>query len=146
MDTGEQAILKLHPHWLGYLNSYFLGIAFVVGGLMGISFDYILPGIGAIILGILIFILGEVLRKAVTYYVLDSGVARGYHLFSTSRKFAEYGNIQNIEVSQSFLENIIGIGSIKFDTSGSDFIEVAFHGVRNPYNIEKTVRAKMATK
>lgn len=146
MDTGEKAIYKYHPHWLGYLNMYFVGIVFVVAGFVAMTLEYFLPGVGAVVFGVLVFILGEVSRKAVTYYILDSGVARGYHFFSTSRKFAEYGNIQNVEVSQSFLENIIGIGSIKFDTSGSDFIEVAFHGVRNPYNIEKIVREKMSLK
>lgn len=138
MDTGEKAILKLHPHILGYFGFYFLGIVIVVVGVM--YFWQAIP------IGILVFIMGEVFRRAITFYVLESGVATGYHLFSTSRKFAEYGNIQNIEVSQSFLENILGIGSISFDTSGSNHIEVHFSGVANPYRIEKIVREKMSQK
>ncbi|MDQ3075727.1 MAG: PH domain-containing protein [bacterium] len=140
MDTGENAIYKHHPHPLLYLQNYFIGAIFIVAGVV---YTPIWP---AIIIGILVIVVGELLRKAVTYYVLDSGVARGYHFFSTSRKFAEYGSIQNVEVNQSFLENILGIGSVKFDTSGSDIIEVNFHGVRNPYKIEKIVREKMSLK
>lgn len=138
MDTGEKAILKLHPHILGYLGFYFLGIFIVVIGVM--YFWQAIP------IGMLVFVMGEVFRRATTFYVLESGVALGYHLFSTSRKFAEYGNIQNLEVSQSFLENILGIGSISFDTSGSNHIEVHFNGVANPYRIERMVREKMSQK
>ena len=140
MDTGEPTILKLHPHWIGYLQFYIVGIILAVGGLVYISFW------PAIIFGILFAVLGEILRKATTYYVLDAGIAKGYHFFSTSRKFTEYGSIQNVEVNQSFLENILGIGSVKFDTAGSDVVEVSFHQVKNPYNIEKIARSKMAIK
>lgn len=107
-------------------------------------YQYTTPGIGIIIFGILIFCLGEILRNARTFYILESGVANGWDLFSTSRKFAEYRNIQNIAVSQSFLEKILGIGSISFDTSGGDAIEVHFEGVVDPYGIEQIVRQKMS--
>lgn len=139
MDTyiKNQIVQRSHPHPLGYFGFYFSSILLLVLGFIFPSYWQMIP------LGVLLFALGEVLRRATTYYVLDSGVARGYNLFSTSRKFAEYGNVQNIEVSQSFLENILGIGSIKFDTSGSDQIEVHFEGVANPYKIEKIVREKM---
>lgn len=138
MNIEENVIKKMHPHPIGFLGYYFIGIVIVVIG--ALYYWQVIP------VGLLIFILGEVFRRAETFYILESGVARGYHFLSTSRKFAEYGNIQNIEVNQSFFENILGIGSIKFDTSGSDIIEVAFHGVVHPYSIEKIVREKMALK
>ena len=138
MRITENIIKKFHPHPLGFLGFYIFGIIFVVIGVVFFK--------EAIVFGFLVFCLGEILRQAETFYILDTGVARGYHLFGTSRKFAEYKNIQNIEVNQSLLEHIIGIGSVKFDTAGGDTVEVAFHGVRNPYNIEKIVREKMAEK
>ena len=82
--------------------------------------------------GILIFILAEVFRRAETFYVLESGVAKEYKLLSTYRKFAEFGKIQNMEVNQSFLENILGIGTIHLDTAGTDEREVSFRGARDP--------------
>jgi uncharacterized membrane protein YdbT with pleckstrin-like domain len=146
MDTGEQAIRKLHPHWLGYMNTYVAGLIFVIVGLAAMKFEYYMLGAAAVVVGALVFTLTEVLRKAVTYYVLDAGVARGYSFFSTSRRFAEYGSIQNVEVEQSFIQKMLGIGSVSFDTSGSDNIEVYFEGVYDPYGIEQIVRGKMAAK
>lgn len=135
MDSREQVIKKFHPHPLGYIVFYFSGIVFVV-----VSFFlswYLLA------VGLLVFILGEVSRRAETFYVLDSGVAREYRLLSTSREFAEYNKIQDIKINQSFLENIFHIGNINFDTAGGDTVEVSFHGVRDPYEIETLVREKM---
>lgn len=138
MNIEDGVIFKYHPHPIKYLSIYFVGLT-----LVAIGFFY---SILLILAGLLIFFIGEVSRRAITFYILESGVARGYHLFSTSRKFAEYGNIQNMEVSQSLVDNIFGIGSVSFDTSGSHLIEVHFDGVKNPYKIEKIVREKMAIK
>lgn len=142
MEPQEQSIKKIHPHFLGFLIFYFFGFIFGVAGVI-LSLFIIKLGIAVILIGVFIVVLGETSRRAETFYLLDNGVAREFKLLSTSRKFAEYHNIQNIEVNQSFIENIFGLGSIKFDTSGSDLIEVSFHGVKDPYGIEKIVREKM---
>ncbi len=138
MDLNHGVIKKFHPHPISFLGFYFMGIVFVAVGAI-----FYWP---VIAFGLLVFLFGEVLRKAETFYLLETGVAKSYHFFSTSRKFTEYENIQNIEVGQSFLENILHIGSIKFDTSGSDKVEVSFYSVSDPYEIEHFVRQKMGTK
>lgn len=134
MDYTEKVIKKFHPHPFYYLAFYIGGI-FVAAA--GFFFSPIL-----ILAGIVIFVLGEVSRQAETFYVLESGVARQHRLLSTLRKFTEFKKIQNIEVNQSFLENILGIGNIHIDTSGGDETEVNFRGVKNPYGIERLIREK----
>lgn len=96
-------------------------------------------------IGLGIIVLGEVTRRAETFYVTDLGVSREYKFLSTSRQFAEYRRIQNVEVSQSFIENLFSIGDIHFDTAGGDVTEVQFRGVSYPYSIDKIVRGKMVT-
>ncbi|MBP6866631.1 MAG: PH domain-containing protein [Candidatus Pacebacteria bacterium] len=134
----DQIIKKFHSHPLHYFSLYFVGIILIA---VGIVWEW-----PVIILGVFIFLLAGVVRNATTFYLLDSGIARGYKLFSTHRKYMEYENIQNVEVSQTFFENIIGIGNLKFDTSGSDKIEVEFVAISNPYAIEKIIRQKMVSK
>lgn len=140
MHITEGVVFKAHPHWLQSLRFYFIGLVAVLGGIFFPRFWFAIP------VGVLIIAIGELVRFAETFYVLESGVAWQYRLLSTSRKFAEYEKLQNLEVNQSFLENIVGVGSIKFDTAGVDKIEVSFHLVKNPYQIEKIVRSKMAVK
>jgi putative membrane protein len=135
MDSSEKVIKKFHQHWFGFLGLYLVGI---VVFLLGFVFSKIL-----VLAGIIVLVLVEVSRRAETFYIMESGVARTYHFLSTSRKFIEYEKIQNIEVHQSFLENILGIGDVEFDTSGTHLVELGFYNVDNPYSLEKTIRNKM---
>lgn len=148
METQEQTIKKMHPHYLGFLKFYFFAILFVVAGIFFISFwtENIMIGVIIIVIGIFVFLMGEIARRAETFYILESGVARGYKLLSTSRKFVEFDKIQNVEVNQSFGQKIFGIGNIHFDTAGTDKVEVSFSNIKDPYGVEKIIREKMAEK
>lgn len=134
---NDEIIQKNHPHPLGSFGAYFTGIIFSAFGVIFFKFWFL------ILIGVFIIIFAEIVRTSETFYVLDGGVAREYRFLSTFRKYAEYEKIQNLEVRQSLLENILGIGSIKFDTAGLDKVEVDFNFVKNPYKIEKIVREKM---
>lgn len=147
METQEQIVKKLHPHFTGFLKFYFITFLFIAFGIFFIKFfPAVTIGIVIIIIGIFIFLMGEMSRRAETFYILDNGVAREYKMLSASRKFAEYSKIQNMEVNQSFIQTIFHVGNIKFDTAGTDLIEVSFNGVKDPYGIEKIVREKMVAK
>jgi len=147
METQEQIVKKMHPHFTGFLKFYFITVLFIAFGIFFIKFfPEIIIGVIVIIIGIFIFLMGEIARRAETFYVLDNGVAREYKMLSTSRKFAEYSKIQNMEVNQSFTQTMFHVGNIKFDTAGTDLIEVSFNGVKDPYGIEKIVREKITKK
>lgn len=135
MDIHGPILKKLHPHYLGYLVFYFSGAIIFI-----LSFFVYWP---LFLIGLLTIALGEIARRAETFYILESGVSREYKLLATSRDFTEYGNIQNIKVRQSFLENMLGIGNIHMDTSGGDKAEINFNHVANPYELEHIIRGKM---
>ena len=135
MDINEPVIKKFHPHFLGYLVFYISGVIIFILG-------YFLYW-PLCLIGLLTIALGEVARRAETFYLLESGVTREYKLLSTSRDFVEYEKIQNIKVRQSFLENILGIGNLHMDTSGGDKTELNFRGVVDPYGVEHIIREKM---
>ncbi len=135
MIDKEQIIRKFHPDPLYFIAFYFFGIIFII-----FSFFFLWY---ISVIGLLVIAVGEIVRRAETFYVLDGGVAREYKLFSTSREFCEYEKIQNLHVNQSFIDNIFGIGNVHVDTAGSDKTEVNFHGVRDPYKIESMIREKI---
>ena len=127
MDSTETIIKKEHPHPFYFLPFYLAGLVFMIVSFFFLSYFWIL-----FMIGFFVLVLGEVARRAETFYIFESGVAREYRLLSTSRDFSSYDKIQNIEVEQSFIDNILGIGSIYIDTAGSDKTEVIFQGVKNP--------------
>jgi len=133
----ENIIKKLHPHPLRFFGFYFGGIVLaILGAYVSREMFWI---------GVLVAVLGEVVRRAETFYITDLGVSREYRFLATSRQFAEYRRIQNIEVHQSIVENLFGIGNIHFDTAGGADTEIDFHGIKHPYRIDKIVRGKMIT-
>ncbi len=138
MNNQDGIIKVLHPHWFYYLDLY---LFCVIGLVIGIAFVW-----QFILFSIVLFLGIEIFRRAHRYYLLENGVSREYKLFSTSRKFAEYEKIQNIEVHQTFIQNILGIGTIRFDTPGSDLYEIHFDSVSNPYEIERIVKRYVASR
>lgn len=135
MNDPVNILKKFHPHPFSYL-------AFYIGGIVFVVVSYFLSWL-LFAFAILTFVIIEISRRAETFYILDTGVAREYNLLSTFRKYAEYEKIQNLEVNQSFLDNMLGIGNLFIDTAGGDTTEVNFRGIGDPYGIEKIIRAKM---
>lgn len=138
MNNQQDILEKLHPNWFHYFDLYVLS---VISLLVGIFFYW-----QFLIFSVFVFLGIELFRRAHSYYLMHSGISRQYNFFSTSRKFAEYEKIQNIEVTQTFIQKLLGVGNIKFDTPGSDLFEIHFDGVKNPYEVERTVRKMMIMK
>lgn len=136
MYPEEEIIKKKHPNPIGYLPLYLSGVVALVFGIIFLSWP-----LGFI--GIAIIVIAELSRRAETYYILTTGVAREHRLLTTSRDFAEYDKIQNIKVTQSFFEHILEIGTVRIDTAGGDVSEVNFKHIGDPYRIEAIIREKM---
>lgn len=137
MPMGSPIIIKRHPSFFYSFKYYIISLIILAIGIYANSFLLI-------ILAVVVFLLIEVVRMATSYFLLEVGILREYNLFSTNRKFAEYDKIQNLEVTQTFLQKILGIGDVKFDTPGSDMYEIHFDNINNPRQIERIVREKMA--
>jgi len=138
MEQRDKIIKKFHSNPLFFFGFYFSGCIFIIVGFF--SF------IAISMIGLIIIFAGEITRRCESFYIMDSGVGREYRFLSTSRKFVGYDKIQNIEVEQSFIHNIFGIGTIKFDTAGMDKVELHFGGIDDPHKIEEIVRSKMISK
>ena len=138
MEDKDKIIKKFHSDPLHFFGFYF---AIVILFVLGIFLFKPL-----IFVSIFVVILIEISRRCENFYIMDYGVGREYRLLSTSRKFIGYDKIQNIEVRQSFIENVFGIGTIKFDTAGMDKVELHFNGVASPHKIEEIIREKMISK
>lgn len=138
MEHKDKIIKKFHSHPFYFLKIYFMGLVLIVIGFLFSRY--------IVFLGVFVIFIGEISRRSESFFIMDSGVGREYNLLSTSRKFISYEKIQNLEVNQSFIANIFGIGDMEFDTAGIDGIELSFKGVANPYELEKIIREKMISK
>jgi uncharacterized membrane protein YdbT with pleckstrin-like domain len=134
--VGENIIEKHNPHPLAYFF-YYLGGA----TLIFLSFFSGDGGtkISTFLVGILVIGISELLRRAETFYITETGVSREFRFVSTARTFAEYIKIQDINVFQNIIDRIFGIGTVSINTAGSPHAEIVFRGVKNPYAIEQKI-------
>ena len=143
-EQQEQPIMKLHPSFLGFFGYYLMGGILIIAGIASLVFGLFTLGAVGVLAGVITFFLAEISRRAETFYLLENGVAGEYKMLSTSRKFVDYQNIQNMEVNQNFIENIFRIGNVRFVTAGTEKMEIlSFHKVSDPYGIEEMVQNKM---
>jgi uncharacterized membrane protein YdbT with pleckstrin-like domain len=142
MIPTQNYIKKLHPHPIAFLGFYFFTLFFLV---LGVYLFHILflVGIFSIIVAILVFVAAEISRSAESFYILDGGIERGYKFLSSTREFIGYEKIQDLDVSQGIFQSLFSVGNIKFDTAGTNQIEISFYCVKDPYSIEKIVRDRM---
>lgn len=85
----------------------------------------------------------ELVRRADRLSLYEDGVAREFSLLSTRSVFAEYESIQDLEVTQTFVERMLGVGTIHINTAGSHGQEISFKGIARFREVEAAIRRKM---
>lgn len=148
LHPGETIVFEGHPSWRAALSFYVAGLlgAAVIGALAGVIFD---PTSGAFVwLGLfaLVLVVGFV-RRIVTTYVITSQrlyIRRG--LLAKNIQQTRIDRVQNVNSYQSLVERMLQIGTVDFDTAGTDDSDFTFHGIAEPQAIvdavDRTQRAQ----
>ena len=116
LHPGEQILFAGRPSWRSILGFYVLGF------------------LGAIVVGI------GFLKRIGTNYTITSErlhIRRG--LLSRSVQQTKLERVQNVNTDQSFFERILQIGTVDFDTAGTDDSDFTFSGVANPDDVVAAV-------
>jgi uncharacterized membrane protein YdbT with pleckstrin-like domain len=140
LHPGEQLVFEGHPSWRAVLRFYVVGVILVgvaaaIGALVASAGIAILAG--AVVLALVI--LAGLLKRSATRYVITTErlhIRRG--LLSKSTQETRIDRVQNVNTQQSLFERLLQVGTVDFDTAGSDDSEFRFVGVGNP---EEVVRA-----
>lgn len=140
LHPGEKIIFEGRPSWRSILGFYVIGLiaAVVVGGITAVASDTG-PAVGAFVVIFAITLVVGFLKRVSTSYTITSErlhIRRG--LLSRSVQQTKLERVQNVNTEQSFFERILQIGTVDFDTAGTDDSDFTFAGVANP---EEVVRA-----
>ena len=142
ITEGEQIIYEGHPSWRSTLTFYLkgLGIAVVLGliaALIGVS-----PAVVVLIVFVVLaltVVVGLVRRMATTYVVTSKRLWIKNGLISRRVKETRLHRVQNVNTNQRPLERMLRIGSVDFDTAGTDDSDFTFHGIEDPEGIAHRV-------
>ncbi|HEX6388636.1 MAG TPA: PH domain-containing protein [Solirubrobacteraceae bacterium] len=141
LQPGEEIVFEGHPSWRAILGFYVLGIAaaVVVGLLVGIVADTG-PGVVVVLAGLAVVLVVGLVKRIETRYVVTNQrlrIRRG--VLSRRVQQTRLDRVQNVNTSQSLLDRVLGVGTVDFDTAGSDDSEFAFRGIASPDEVVAAV-------
>jgi uncharacterized membrane protein YdbT with pleckstrin-like domain len=148
MAPGEHLLFKGHPSWRSILGFYIKGVlataiaGAIAAGVTRIADDHVKWGVVAvvvIVVAALVVLVGLLKRISTTYTISNQRLSIQHGILSRERQEARLDRVQNVNTRQSFLERILQVGTVDFDTAGSDDYDFSFTGVADPEDITKTV-------
>lgn len=141
MAVSEQTLLVTRPTRLVALR-YYVGtlVSFILAGLFyfglvealypdfpsttvgGWSSDRIV-GAGFAVLGLLLLLVAELIRKSTKYTITDNKIIREDGILNKHTSMAPYTQLERVDLHQTFFQRILRIGSIVVDT-GDDSMNI----------------------
>src|SRR5215208_4583322 len=131
LHPGEELVFDGHPSWRSVLGFYVIGVAVAaaaaaIGALASGAASAVLAGVVVRALALLV---GFVKRMATRYVITTERlhIRRGNLAKATQETRVQ--RVQNVNTDQSLFERILQVGTVDFDTAGSDDSDFRFVGV-----------------
>ena len=148
LEGDERLIFSGHPSWRSILAYYLKGLvaAAVAGALAAlvtrIADDHVKWGwVAAVVIAILVAVLlvGFVKRIATTYTITTHRLHIRRGIIARRIQQTTLDRVQNVNTRQSFIERILQVGTVDFDTAGTDDSDFTFVGVGSPHSVVEAV-------
>ncbi len=141
LQPGEQVVFEGHPSWRALLGFYAGGIAAALGiavviGLVSSVWLALLAG-ALLVAGVLAY--GLFKRQATTYMVSSQRLYIRRGMLSKRIQQTRIDRVQNVNTEQSLRDRLLRVGTVDFDTAGSDDSEFRFVGIAEPGEIVRAV-------
>jgi uncharacterized membrane protein YdbT with pleckstrin-like domain len=140
LHPGEEMVFDGHPSWRAVLSFYITGVIIVavIVAVAALASGAVLAIVlGAVALGVMILV-GLVKRQATRYVITSERLHIRHGILAKKTQETRIQRVQNVNTEQSFIQRVLQVGTVDFDTAGTDDSEFRFVGVANP---EEVVRA-----
>jgi uncharacterized membrane protein YdbT with pleckstrin-like domain len=139
---GENTLWQGHPSWKAMLIFYvkwtivsLVPIAvWVVLDVAGKSVSATWFALATIVLLVLTYAVGWVRRMTTRYLVTDRRIQIRTGIASRHERTTHIDRVQNVNLSQSLAQRILGIGDVEWDTAGTEApdADFTFRGIDDP--------------
>jgi uncharacterized membrane protein YdbT with pleckstrin-like domain len=147
LHPGEEIVFEGHPSWRGVLSFYVYGVAgaVIVAIVVGLIAGSVIGSIAAVA-GIVAVVLGGLLKRIATHYVVTTQrlrIRRG--ILARRVQQTRMDRVQNVNTRQRLIDRVLRVGTVDFDTAGTDDSDFTFRGIANPDDVVSAVdRAQRA--
>lgn len=147
LHSGEQIIFEGHPSWRSTLQFYLYGTLLAAGA--GVIAALVKDtGLGVAVGGgvfVVMLVVGWIKRIATDYTVTTERLHIRRGIVARHVQETRIDRVQNVNTSQGVLQRILQIGTVDFDTAGTDDYQFQFSGVAQPERVVAAVdRAQRA--
>jgi uncharacterized membrane protein YdbT with pleckstrin-like domain len=141
LHPGEAVVFEGHPSWRAVLSFYIGGVAgaLVIAVILAIALSTVAGVIAGIVLIALVLLAGVVKRWATDYMVSNQRLYIRRGILSKHVQQTRVDRIQNVNTNQSIRERVLRVGTVDFDTAGTDDSDFKFVGIANPGRVAEAV-------
>jgi uncharacterized membrane protein YdbT with pleckstrin-like domain len=137
LHPGEEILFDGHPSWRATLGFYVVGfvVAVVAGIVAGVAAGTAV-GVVVLVVAFAIVLVVGLLRRIGTHYLVTTErlrIRRG--ILSRRVQQTQLDRVQNVNTDQSFFERVLQIGTVDFDTAGTDDSDFTFRGIADPEQV-----------
>ena len=131
LHAGEEIVFEGHPSWRALLSFYIGGIAgaLVIAVIVALIANTGIAVVVGIVLIALDIVVGFVRRMATTYLVTNQRLYIRRGILSKHEQQTRIDRVQNVNTEQRFRDRVLRVGTVDFDTAGTDDSDFRFVGI-----------------
>jgi uncharacterized membrane protein YdbT with pleckstrin-like domain len=141
LRANENELYAGRPSWRALMSFYAggIGLAVVVLLILGLAAgEWTLAAVIAALLVALTLVVGYLRRVSTKYLITNQRLRISRGVVRRHVQETRLERVQNVNYQQSVLDRVLGVGTVDFDTAGTDDSEFRFDWVDGP---EEVVRA-----
>jgi uncharacterized membrane protein YdbT with pleckstrin-like domain len=141
LHPGEEIVFEGHPSWRALLSFYIGGVlaAAVVGVVVALIASSATGVLVGVVLLALVILVGFFRRMTTTYMVSTQRLYIRRGLLSKRVQQTRIDRVQNVNTNQRLRDRILRVGTVDFDTAGSDDSDFTFVGIADPGDVVAAV-------
>jgi uncharacterized membrane protein YdbT with pleckstrin-like domain len=141
LHPGESIVFEGHPAKRASLSFYLPAglVAIVIAVVVAAAVSIVVGIVAAVVLLGLLWLIGHIKRTATDYVVTSQRLYIRRGILSKKEQQTRIGRVQNVNTRQSLFERILRVGTVEFDTAGTDDSEFRFAGIANPSGVVRAV-------
>ena len=141
LHPDEVVVFEGHPSWRAVLSFYIGGFAgaLVIGAIVWFAASHVLGVLAAVVLIALVIVVGLIRRWATDYMVSNQRLYIRRGIFAKHVQQTRVDRIQNVNTDQRFRDRLLRVGTVDFDTAGTDDSDFKFIGISNPVGVAQAV-------
>jgi uncharacterized membrane protein YdbT with pleckstrin-like domain len=141
LHPGEVVVFEGHPSWRAVLSFYIGGFAgaAVIGVVVALVAGLALGIIAGVGLLAVVIVAGLIKRAATDYMVSNQRLYIRHGILAKHVQQTRVDRIQNVNTDQRFRDRLLRVGTVDFDTAGTEDSDFRFVGIADPGEVAEAV-------